>query len=323
MDWQRIDWGLHMFKSSYAVQILSFLMAAGADAADLSRLRDIDLEERANGMLALMSYAMTPDLTSSSLSINDNSAGNPSLTMTQAGGGSTLGKEFPLYLEGAVAYSRYDPRFVATDGEQTQTIPVKWNSVSATGGVGWDFALTDELALRPIFNFAAGYLTSDINAARLFINRRFDKDIKFLDNGHMTAVGLGGALMLDLERVRPNYELDVELRYSYMNLQNVGGKNDIDGQSIADSVNLYTRWRAPTGLTALHRPLRYVLEGSHSEYLGDQRGVMGFDRLSTVGIGLELDSSAYDVFITRTRLVVRHVMGDHVSGVSVGLACSF
>ncbi|MCY1419206.1 hypothetical protein D9M71_347890 [compost metagenome] len=118
------------------------------------------------------------------MSINDNSAGNPSLTMTQAGGGATLSKETPLYLEEAVAYSRYDPRFVATDGEQTQTIPVKWNSISATGGIGWDFALTDELALRPIFNFAAGYLTSDINAARLFINRRFDKDIKFLDNGH-------------------------------------------------------------------------------------------------------------------------------------------
>ncbi|WP_206617378.1 autotransporter domain-containing protein [Pseudomonas alkylphenolica] len=312
-----------MGKSRYTVHLLGLLMATGANADDTLRLRDVKLEERANGMLALMSYSMTPDLTSSSLSINDNSAGNPSLTMTQAGGGATMSKEMPLYLEGAVAYSRYDPRFVATNGEQTQTIPVKWNSISATGGIGWDFALTDELALRPIFNFAAGYLTSDINAARLFINRRFDRDIQFLDNGHMTAVGLGGALMLDLERVRPDYELDVELRYSYMNLRNVGGKNDIDGQAIADSVNLYTRWRAPTGITALQRPLRYVVEVSHSEYLGDQRGVLGFDRLSTVGLGLELDSSAYDVFITRTRLVVRHVMGDHVSGVSVGLACSF
>lgn len=312
-----------MSKSRFAVQILGICMAAGANAEDTLRLRNVNLEDRANGMLALMSYAMTPDLTSSSLSINDNSAGNPSLTLTQAGGGATLSKETPLYLEGALAYSRYDPRFVATDGEQTQTIPVKWNSISATGGVGWDFSLTDELALRPIFNFAAGYLTSDINAARLFINRRFDRDIEFLDNGHMTAVGLGGAVMLDLERVRPNYELDVELRYSYMNLQNVGGKNDIDGQAIADSLNLYTRWRAPTGLIALQRPLRYVVEVSHSEYLGDQRGVLGFDRLSTIGLGLELDSSAYNVFVTRTRLVVRHVMGDHVSGVSVGLACSF
>lgn len=312
-----------MFKSRYAIQLLGLMMATEVSADDTLRLQGVNVEDRVNGMLALMSYAMTPDLTSSNLSISDNSAGNPSLTMTQAGGGSTMGKDFPLYLEGAVAYSRYDPRFIATDGQETQTIPVKWNSISATGGIGWDFALTDELALRPIFNFAAGYLTSDINAARLFINRRFDRDIKFLDNGHMTAAGLGGALMLDLERVRPNYELDVELRYSYMNLQNIGGKNDIDGQAIADSLNLYSRWRAPTGITALQRPLRYVLEFSHSEYLGDQRGVLGFDRLSTFGVGLELDSSAYDVFISRTRLVVRHVTGDHVSGVSVGLACSF
>ncbi|PJI51908.1 hypothetical protein CTI14_51550, partial [Methylobacterium radiotolerans] len=33
---------------------------------------------------------------------------------------------------------------------------------------------------------------------------------------------------------------------------------------------------------------------------------------------LELDSSAYDVFITRTRLVGRYVFGTNVSGFSVG-----
>ena len=45
--------------------------------------------------------------------------------------------------------------------------------------------------------------------------------------------------------------------------------------------------------------------------------------LTTVGAGLELDSSAYNVFITRTRLVGRYVFGNNVSGFSVGLAVSF
>ncbi|MBM5572525.1 MULTISPECIES: hypothetical protein [Deefgea] len=48
-----------------------------------------------------------------------------------------------------------------------------------------------------------------------------------------------------------------------------------------------------------------------------------FDYLSTVCLGLELDSSAYSVIVTRTRLVARYMFGPNVSGVGVGLAVSF
>jgi len=39
--------------------------------------------------------------------------------------------------------------------------------------------------------------------------------------------------------------------------------------------------------------------------------------------GLELDSSAHDVFITRTRLVGRYRVGNNVSGFAISLAVSF
>jgi hypothetical protein len=45
-----------------------------------------------------------------------------------------------------------------------------------------------------------------------------------------------------------------------------------------------------------------VLEGARTEYLGQQRGQLGFNSLNSLGLGLELDSSKYDIFITRTRL---------------------
>ena len=73
----------------------------------------------------------------------------------------------------------------------------------------------------------------------------------------------------------------------------------------------------------MRNPLRYVLEYSHSEYLGEQRGALGFDRLSTVGAGIEFDSSAYPVFITRTRVLIRQMFGDGVSGTALSLAVSF
>ncbi|WP_148715127.1 autotransporter domain-containing protein [Chitinolyticbacter meiyuanensis] len=282
-----------------------------------------NLTERANSMLALMTYSTTPDLTSSSLSISDTETGNPDITMSQLGGGFTISKETPLYLEGAIAYSRYDPQFVVSNGTETRDIRTKWTSISGTGGIGWDFPIADEWVIRPIFNFALGYMSSDLNTAHWYLEHETGRDIRFLDGGDMSAGGVGGSLMLDWEHYRPDYEIDLELRYSYIYLENLGHDKVINGHAEGQTANLWARWRAPTGLTVMQRPLRYVLEVSHSEYLGDQAGVLGFERLSTLGAGIEFDSSAYDIIITRTRLVLRHVMGDNVSGFSLGFAVSF
>ncbi|KRA01743.1 MAG: hypothetical protein ACN6O5_11610 [Achromobacter sp.] len=290
------------------------------------RLTQNDLQKRANGVLALMSFSIVPDITTSSLNIaggGGSTSGSTEFFMTQLGGGDTISDSFPVYLEGVLAGSRYDPTFVATQGAETRSIPTKWNSLSATGGIGWDFKLTDELKLRPIFNFALGNVTSDLRAASWYVGQRTGRDIDFLDRGSLNAYGLGGSIMLDYEHYRPGYEVDVELRYSDIRLKSFDSSAAVSGSAIAQSANLWARYRAPTGMLLLQRPLRYVLELTHSEFLGDQKGILGFDRLTSVGAGLELDSSAYDVFITRTRLVGRYVFGNNVSGFSVGLAVSF
>ena len=62
------------------------------------------------------------------------------------------------------------------------------------------------------------------------------------------------------------------------------------------------------GPHALQRPLRCVLEGAHSTCWGDNANILGFNNLTPIGVGLKLDSSAYDVFVT---------------GFAIGLAVSF
>ena len=320
-------------RAKFARQVVGGLAAAMAWAVSASafgqsgvRLTHDDLQKRANGVLALMSYSIVPDITTSSLSIGSGGAGvqgSSDFFMTQLGGGDTISDSVPIYLEGVLAASRYDPTFIATQGAETRKVPTKWNSISATGGIGWDFKLTDELKLRPIFNFALGNVTSDLRAASWYIGRKTDRDIDFLDRGSLNAYGLGGSVMLDWEHYRPGYEIDVELRYSDIRLKSFASSAAVQGTASARSANLWARYRAPTGITLLDRPLRYVLELTHSEFLGDQRGVLGFDRLTSLGAGLELDSSAYNVIVTRTRLVGRYVFGTNVSGFSVGLAVSF
>jgi len=304
--------------------LISLCMVPVSAQAQTSAVIGANLQRITNGVLMLMGYSLTPDVTTGSLSFSNAESGNPGFAMTSLGAGFTVSRDFPLYLEGTAAYSRYDPAFVVSDGTNSRSIPSKWNSLSATVGIGWDFPVAQDLILRPIIDFSYGHVESDLSIAAQYLGNQTGRDISFLDNGHLDAVGVGGSLMLDYERYRPENEIDVELRYTNIYLQSVGNTSDaVKGSSDVQNLSLWSRWRAPTGLTALDRPFRYVLEFSHTQFLGDLRGALGFDWLTSLGAGVELDSSKYPILVTRTRLLARYKFGDNVQGWSIGLACSF
>ncbi|MGF6470977.1 hypothetical protein [Paraburkholderia youngii] len=283
-----------------------------------------NVKQHADAVLAIMSYTTVPDVTTSNLSVNNGLTGNPGFGQTQFGGGFTLSRSFPLYMEGTLAYSRYDPVFIATDGAQQRAVPTKWNTFSGTVGLGWDFRITDELAFRPILNGTIGRVSSDLKVGQTLFNHVTDSNLQFLENGSLDAYGYGGSLMLDYEHYRENYEIDAELRATDIYLRSFGGSSQaVQGSATAQQVSLWTRWRAPTGWHALDRPVRYVLEAAYSHYFGDSAGVLGFNDLTSLGVGLELDSSRYPVIVTRTRAIVRYVFGRNVHGVSFGFAMSF
>ena len=283
------------------------------------------IKQHADDVLALMAFSVVPDLTSSFLSIGS-SAGSEkkSVSMTQVAGGDIVSRDFPIYLEGGAAYIRYDPEFVATNGQQTLAVPLKWNSLSVTGGIGWDFFVLPNLKIRPIFNFSLGQVASDLSLFARYLELKTDRSWDFLNGGQLNAYGLGGSLMIDYEYVSPEYEVDVEWRYTNIHLKSFGSTSEaVKGSADAEATSLYTRYRAPTGWTLMDRPLRYVLEGAHTTYLGDQKGLLGFNHMNSIGLGFEFDSSAYDIIVSRTRIVARWAFGQNVRGFAVGLAMSF
>src|SRR5689334_4104043 len=145
-----------------ACAVVSSVVCAVAQAQVLGRaVLGTNVQKLANGIVGVMSYTVAPDVTTSSLAINNSSAGNADLTLSQVGGGFTWSKSLPLYLEGNAAYARYDPVFVVSDGADRRRLPTKWNSFSATGGIGWDFSIAPNWVLRPIFNFTLGRVLSD------------------------------------------------------------------------------------------------------------------------------------------------------------------
>lgn len=287
------------------------------------QLPGVNVQRYANGVLTLMAFSVVPDLTSSFLSIDSGQSSSPSISMSQLGGGFTLSTGFALYLEGSLGYNRYDPTFIATRGEETRRIPAKWNTVAVTGGIGWDFPLYfDGLYLRPIFNFSFGHVESDASLVGRLVDYYVDADVEYLRNGRLNAYGLGGALMLDYMRYVEAYDLDVELRYTNILLQSFDTSTAVTGSAQAEAVSLYTRLRLPTGLVFMRRPLRYVFELANTTYLGDQAGALGFNYLTSLGAGIELDTSAINLWISRVRFVGRYVIGENVNGASFGISVS-
>jgi len=280
---------------------------------------EADLQKRADAVLTLMGFALTPDVTTGSLAISDQSAGNPYFRQTSISGGGTL--ERALYLEGTLSFGRYDPTFADNEAGVTQSIQVKWDSVLATGGVGWDFPLARNLVIRPIFNLSLGRVESEARTAPPATAGR--AALEFLRQGQLNAAGVGGSVMLDYERYGTESDVDVELRYSSIHLQSFQSSSAVQGHSLAQTASLWSRLRAPTGWVALERPVRYVLEYAYTRFLGDLDGALGFSYVNSFGAGLELDTRRYDAYASRVRLLLRYKLGGNVTGWAVGLGASF
>jgi hypothetical protein len=279
-----------------------------------------DVQKRANAVLAMMGYMLTPDVTTGALSIANNATGNPDFAMSTIGGGFTAKGQQPLYLEGTAGYARYDPTFSASGSAGQGSVAAKWDAYSLTGGIGWSFPVAQELVLRPIFNVSYGRVVSKASGS----GQLNGEEVSFLHDGQLQAYGVGGSIVLDYERYRREGDIDVELRYTNIALHSFGGSSDaVKGNADAQSLSLWSRWRAPTGAALLERPLRYVIELATTSFLGDLKGVLGFDHLSSAGTGLEVDTRDYNTIVTHARLMARYHFGEHVRGWSLGLAVDF
>ncbi len=281
------------------------------------------LKKRTDAFMTITGYSLTPDVTTGSLSIRDKGGDNQSLQMISLGGGDRISANFPLYLEGTIAFNRYDPTFTDGIGNSSVTVPVKWTGITGTGGIGWDFPLTENLRIRPIANIMLGHVESDLSVAGRIIENKTGVDLQFLNGGRMNAYGTGGSLMLDYEDYKPEREYDAELRYTNIAINTFDSSTAVQGSADSQSLGLWARARYPTPLTVLERPLRAVFELAHTEFLGQLRGALGFDSLSSVGTGFEIDRSASDPMFSRVRLVFRYQFGQNVRGTSIGLAASF
>ena len=135
--------------------------------------------------------------------------------------------ELPLYLEGNAAWARYDPVFLATDGAELRPVPVQWDSLSVSAGIGWDFPFAANWVLRPMLNLTYGRLTSDLAGAKWWLEENTNVDLASLDRGKMQAHGIGGDLRDDRVGALPDVDGTLVEREAA-----VGFQAEADGRGI-------------------------------------------------------------------------------------------
>lgn len=296
-----------------------------APAAEPEDLADFTLEQQAAGALAVLGITAVPSETASTLFL-DAGDGAIGFEAAQLGGGFTVSRRFPLYLEGYIGYNRYQPELLLGDGTQTAPLDLNWTEFAATGGIGWDFALTERLTLRPILNVSLGRILSDtVRVADFIADGIGADDADFLRDGGLTAGGFGGSVMLDYnQRWESDLEVDVTLRYTNIRLHPIAGDRDVAGHASAETLALWSRLRMPTGRDAFGGPFRSVAEFSASWLPGDQGAILDTDWLAQAGYGFEIDVlKTWIPVITTGRLMLRYTKGEHLEGYGVGVAVSF
>lgn len=306
-----------------------FLFCGSGSAVTAQGLDDVFKtlqRQNAEGSLAVMGLVGIPDDSASTIFLESgNSNRNYDFRSAQLGAGFRVASNFPLYLEGYLGYARYDPVLTLTSAGQTSAIPLKWTSVVATGGVGWEFDVAEYWKFRPLAHLSIGRTQSDASIGAQAITSRLGIDRDFVDSGGIWAGGLGASATLAYDRRRANdRQLELQLRSTYIEYHPVGDDKDLVASSSAANAVVWSRYRFPTGWKAFQRPVRGVTDFSFSYLIGDQSEILGTDWLARVGLGLELDVTETKIpWVTSARFMVRYYGSDTVNGYTAGLSISF
>ena len=299
--------------------------ASGAGAQSIDDIFGTNIRANADAVLSVYGISAVPSETAGTLHLETKGSDYSSFTASQLGGGFTISDALPIYLEGFIGFNRFDPVLLLSDGTEQSLLPLRWTTVAATGGIGWEIALTDNLSLLPMAQISLGRIQSDASIIAQIIADELGLDTSFIDGGGITVGGIGGSLTLAYnKRWESDYEVDFTLRHTHLTLRPILVDDGVVGKADAMTTGFWSRLRIPTGLRLFDRPVRLVTEASGSLLSGDQGEALGTEWLVQAGGGGEIDlSETWVPFVTTTRLVARYTFGERLTGFSIGLAASF
>lgn len=280
-------------------------------------------ETAARAALAVLSIAATPNETLSSLSFLSAAGDARNLRSTQLRGGFKP-LDNGLYLEGQFAYQNYNPVVIFPEIGSDTELDVKWSSIAATLGVGWEFPLTNDWHIRPAAHLSLGHVTTDAVFSDFPLFPTRSNGVGEVD-GNLNAFGFGASLSLFREAQFGRWHAEYKLRQTFLEFHPIDEPEVGNARANSNQTTLFSRYRYPLDkVKLLGSPSKLVLDGGVVLYHGDSAMVLDTDWLATVGVGIEVDTTKIGLpAVEGARVMLNGVIADSFSGFSVGFGVRF
>jgi hypothetical protein len=280
-------------------------------------------EAAARAALSVLSIAATVNETLSSFSFLKATGDAKSLLSTQFRGGYNP-FDNGFYLEGLVAYQKYNPVRIFPEIAPGTELDVTWASVAATLGFGWEFPLTSDWKIRPAGHLSLGHVTADASLVDFPLLPTGSKSSDVVD-GSLDAFGVGASVSVFREAQFGLWQAEYRFRQTYMEFHPINEPQAGDAKANSNQTTLFSRYRHPlANVRLLDLPTQLVLDAGVVLYHGDGATVLGTDWLVTAGVGIEIDTRQTGLPAIRAgRIMLTGVFAEEFDGFSIGFGLRF
>jgi len=202
---------------------------------------------------------------------------------------------------------------------------LRFNTFSGLAGVGLNFPLGSRTMLRPILMGGYARIESDThffgpNAAAFQEATR-----GVLADVQIDSILLGGGLMLEhIREIAPDTNLTASLRYNRITDINYSASDpSLESTNRFTASTAKVEVKGPTGMTLLDYPLRWIAFTGGTWMMGRHRNALGFNSFAELGGGIELEDDTLLRGLEGVSLRASALVGERVTGWSLGISLSF
>lgn len=276
-----------------------------------------------SGYAQVLNVAATPDLTAAHYDVQSGSGLRIDVVrLPYESRWRALSSVADLYWRVVGSYLQMGHDFGA--GSQVSgpgNIASTWSAYSATGGLLAKIRLGQGFTLMPAVDVGLARLNNRAGYEGAAVALRPALD-GLLFNWHTNAWVVTPNLGLEWTVEEGGRKVTVTGHVGWSRITSFGESDPV--QSFAESAGVYSmriEHTAPSGLSAFHRRLEWVLYGGYSGFYGPNRNALGFTSVGEIGGGIEAPLRTDEEDSKRVRMAGSYLLGSHVTGwtISVGL----
>ncbi|NVK42807.1 MAG: hypothetical protein HWE39_16310 [Oceanospirillaceae bacterium] len=297
------------------------------EAARSAVLEGFDPKRLGSGYAALVSFAVSPQISTASFRPDAGSDGidDPELDVYRIPlrfvFGDDDGSPRP-FVQGVLAYqdlyAKLDPGF----GESIES---DWETYGLMINGGWEFPVNEHLVLLPTLSLGYGRLENSADYSGLIsetVLRPAFKGILF--DWETDAVVYGAALGVDYRRRVGSFDTELLASLSRNRIETFNESSEyIEFESGVTAFDVEFNAAHATGLSLGRHPLDWVLLLGHTRFYGSNRDALGFSHFSEAGLALQLSPRPGGHRNDVWRLGLKTIFGDDVDGWSLVFSHDF